>query len=175
MDFSGGRFFHFPPAEKSVCFGGAWRKRLVLEFNLKGRGVMRKKVREGVLVYSVVLIMLLFVSQAQAGGVRLSPLNTEFAGVSALAGGASAGAAQIRTPWGDTLPAGRRSSPLNLEHLKHPVTAAPAWTRTAFPAKFDLRTLNRLSSIRDQAPYGFLLDLRRHGGRGIPSSARRSL
>ncbi len=115
---------------------------------------MRKKVREGVLVYSVVLIMLLFASQAQAGGVRLSPLNTEFTGVSVLSGGASAGAAQIRTPWGDMLPAGRRPSPLNLEHLKHPVTAGAARTRTAFPAKFDLRTLNRLSPIRDQAPYG---------------------
>ncbi|PKL03249.1 MAG: hypothetical protein CVV55_00715 [Synergistetes bacterium HGW-Synergistetes-2] len=115
---------------------------------------MRKKVREGVLVYSVVLVMLLFAAQAQAGGGRLSPLNPEFAGASALSAGASAGAAQIRTPWGDALPAGKRPSPLNLEHLKHPVTAASARTKKDFPAQYDLRTLNRLSPVRDQDPYG---------------------
>ena len=115
---------------------------------------MGKKVREGVFVYSVVLVMLLFAAQAQAGGVRLSPLNPEFAGASALSAGASAGAAQIRTPWGDVLPVGRRPSPLNLEHLKHPEAGASARTKRALPAKYDLRTLNRLPPIRDQGLYG---------------------
>lgn len=115
---------------------------------------MRKKVREGVLVYSVVLVMLLFAAQAQAGGVRLSPLNPEFAGASALSAGASAGTAQIRTPWGDALPAGRRPSPLNLEHLKYPEAGASARTKTALPAQYDLRTLDRLPPVRDQDPYG---------------------
>ena len=118
---------------------------------------MGKKAREGIFVCSVVLAMLLFAAQAQAGGVRLSPLNPEFAGASALSGGASSGVAQIRTPRGDALPAGRRPSPLNLEHLKHlkhPEAAASARTKKDFPSKYDLRTLHRLSPVRDQDPYG---------------------
>ena len=100
---------------------------------------MGKKAREGVLGYSVLLIMLLIAAQARAGEIRLSPLNPEFAEVSALSGGASAGVAQIRTPSGELLPAGRRPSPLNLEHLKHPEAASSVRTKKGFPAKFDLR------------------------------------
>lgn len=115
---------------------------------------MSKKVRDGVLGCSVLLIMLLIAAQARAGEIRLSPLNPEFTGVSALSGGASAGVAQIRTPSGELLPAGRRPSPLNLEHLKHPEATSFVRTKKAFPAKFDLRTLNRLSPVRDQGLYG---------------------
>lgn len=115
---------------------------------------MRKKVREGVFVYSVVLAMLLFAAQAQAGGVRLSPLNPEFSGASALSAESSAGASRIRTPSGELLPAGRRPSPLNLEHLRRPGAEGQARTKAAFPAKYDLRTLNRLPPIRDQGLYG---------------------
>ena len=115
---------------------------------------MGKKVREGVFVYSVVLVMLLFAAQAQAGEIRLSPLNPEFSGASALSAESSAGASQIRTPSGELLPAGRRPSPLNLEHLRRPGAEAQVRTKAAFPAKYDLRTLNRLSPVRAQGLLG---------------------
>jgi len=95
-----------------------------------------------------------------AAGPSLAPLNPAFLRDRALPRG---GGAELRGSVffaGERRPAGKRPSPLNLDHLRaRGETVRHLAARTfredaPFPARFDLREQGKLSPVRDQDPYG---------------------